>query len=361
MQVQKTIRAAAEAAGAGGGPARQRNGAPEWSPEWYTIVVYEKMHVKKAVLYVGRKTYTFRMPASINVGNIAVIIKRWLAGGKTPACSASIHVKNLIKLLNAYARDIADELEPILRVAEAHAVIEHADGAQPEAGGAPFADAPDAAAPQREDGLKQNIDQREIMAIIKAITKKRSFVLWYGDIYDELRDLIEDDDEFHEIENKLYEDIVEGRIKNVYRFWGPCGDSECDIIVVSPLELDESQLKMLEELSQLYSFKGYDGDEDEREELTLTLHNLIKMWSSSCLKISGPAEAVYMLAKNCNLEIEEEGHLDRWYAGKIFYRIEGIDMRIVKDIGYCNDCVNFARNDSFIEKCRSWHFEDDDE
>jgi hypothetical protein len=190
------------------------------------------------------------------------------------------------------------------------------------------------------------------------VAEKRSFVVWYGDIYDALRDIIEDD-EFHEVENKLYEDVVNGRIKNVYRFWGTCDDSECDVVVVAPFELGEKQLKIIEELAQLYSFKGYDGDEKEREELTQTLHNLIRMWSSGCLKMSGPAEAIYELAKNYGLEIEEEEDLDRWYAGKIYYRVEGLNVRLVKDIGYCNDCVNFSTNNSFIEKCKSWHFEDE--
>jgi hypothetical protein len=207
----------------------------------------------------------------------------------------------------------------------------------------------------------QQIDKRAVIAIARAVEKRRSYVLWYGDIYDELRSLIEDDEEFHRVENRLYEDIVDGRIRNVYRFWGTCDDSECDIIVVSPIVLNENQLKMLRELSRLYSFKRYDGNE-EREELTLVLHNLIKMWSSSCLKISGPAEAVYELAKNYGLEIKEEEYLDRWYAGNIYYTVEGLDdNRIVKTLWYCNDCVDFSTGNSFIEKCKSWRFEDDEE
>jgi hypothetical protein len=205
----------------------------------------------------------------------------------------------------------------------------------------------------------QQIDKRAVIAIIRAIEKRRSFVLWYGDIYDELRSLIEDDDEFHEIENRMYEDIAEGRIENVYRFWGTCDSSECDIIIVSPIELDENQLRMLEELSRLYSFRGYDGDEEEREELTQTIHNLIKMWASGCLKMSGPAEGAYALAKRYGLEIEEEERLDRWYAGKVFYRVQGLDVRIVKRLWYCNYCADFSTNNSFIEKCKSWHFEDE--
>jgi len=207
----------------------------------------------------------------------------------------------------------------------------------------------------------EQIDRRAVVAIARAVAKRRSFVVWYGDIYDELRSLIDDDDEFHEIENKLYEDIVDGKIKNVYRFWGPCDDSECDIIAVSPIELDENQLKMLKELAELYSFKGYDGDRDEREELTLVIHNLIKMWASGCLKLSGPAEAVYELAKNYGLEIKEEERLDRWYAGNIYYAVEGLDRRAIKSLWYCNDCVNFSTNNNFIEKCKSWRFEDDEE
>jgi hypothetical protein len=172
--------------------------------------------------------------------------------------------------------------------------------------------------------------------------------------------MINDDDEFHKIENKLYEDIVEGRIKNVYRFQGPCGDSECDIVVISPIELDENQLKMLSKLTELYRFKGYDGDESEREELTQTLHNLVKMWASGCLRMSSPAEAVYMLARRYGLEIEEEEHLDRWYAGKVLYHIEGLDTRVVKWVDYCNDCIHFSTGNNFIEKCVGWRFEDED-
>jgi hypothetical protein len=123
---QKTKMAAPAAAGAGGGPARQQNRAPEW----YTIVVYEKPRAKKVVLYVERKTYVFSVPADVNIGNIAVIMKRWLAGGKTPAYSASIHVENLAELLRAYAPDVAEHVAPVLRVAE---VVAYADGAQPEA------------------------------------------------------------------------------------------------------------------------------------------------------------------------------------------------------------------------------------
>ena len=207
------------------------------------------------------------------------------------------------------------------------------------------------------------IDKREIMAIARAVVEKRSYVVKYIDIYNALRDIVEDDDEFHELENKLYDDIVEGRIENVYRFGGKCDDSDCDVVIVTPGELSEKQLKIIEELIELYTFRLYDGDEDERSELTRTLHNLIKMWFSDCRYASSPAEAVYELAKKYTLEIEEEDDRDQWYVGKIYYSIEGIDVRIVKSTGYCTNCVDFYVDayEGIVGKCTSWRFEDEDE
>jgi hypothetical protein len=145
----------------------------------------------------------------------------------------------------------------------------------------------------------------------------------------------------------------------VYRFQGPCGDSDCDIIIVSPIELDKEKLKIVEELAQLYRFKGYDGNESEREELTVTLHNLVKMWASGCMHMSSPAEAVYVLAKNYGFEIREDVRLNHYYAGNIYYEIESFNIKLVKWVDYCNDCIHFSSGNNFIEKYVGWRFEDE--
>ena len=212
---------------------------------------------------------------------------------------------------------------------------------------------------QTQNENQNQIDKRAIAAIIRAVYDTRSFVVWYGNIYESLRYMINDDDEFHKIENKLYENIAEMRIRNVYRFQGPCGDSDCDIIIVSPIELDKEKLKIVEELAQLYSFKGYDGNESEREELTVTLHNLVKMWASGCMHMSSPAEAVYVLAKNYGFEIREDVRLNHYYAGNIYYEIESLNIKLVKWVDYCNDCIHFSSGNNFIEKCVGWRFEDE--
>jgi hypothetical protein len=204
------------------------------------------------------------------------------------------------------------------------------------------------------------------LAIARAVADKRSFVVWYGDIYYHLRGIINDDNEFREIEEKLRDDIVNGRIENVYRFWGPCDDSECDVVVVSPYVLDSGKLQIVEELTTLYSFKGYDGYGDEYDDLTNTLHNLIEMWNSDCTHMSDPAEAVYRLAKRYGLKIDEEPHLDeersrsdRWYISDVYYAVEGLDKRIVKGLRYCNDCMDFSTDNRSIDECEHWRFEDE--
>jgi len=108
--------AAREAAGARGGPG---NRTPEVE-EWYTIVVYEKKRVKTVVAYIGRETFTFKVSPHVNVGNIAVIMKKWKVGSAV-AYSARIHAVNLVKLIDAYAYEEARRkislFDPVYRAA----------------------------------------------------------------------------------------------------------------------------------------------------------------------------------------------------------------------------------------------------
>jgi hypothetical protein len=113
MQTQK-LKVAARAAGARGGPG---NRTPA---EWYTIVVYERRRVSTVVLYVGRWTFTFKVPTYRKIRDLAVVVKEWRVGG-TPAYSARIHAKNLVDLINAYAYEEAVRkmslIDPIYRAA----------------------------------------------------------------------------------------------------------------------------------------------------------------------------------------------------------------------------------------------------
>ena len=197
------------------------------------------------------------------------------------------------------------------------------------------------------------IDKRIVMAILRAVSERNSFVVQYRDVYDHLDRLVEDD-EFYKLEDAAYEAISEGLLWGVYKFPGPCGDGDCDIVVVSPEPLSREALYVIEHLAGLYQFKLYDGG---KEEVAKVLHNFVKMQVSGCLEAASPAKAVYELAKAHGLAVREEAQLDDWYVGKVLYKIEGLYKHVVKEVYYCNSCVSFHINDQFVEKCRSWRFE----
>ncbi len=198
------------------------------------------------------------------------------------------------------------------------------------------------------------IDRRIIKAILRAVALSNSFVVRYRDVYDQLDGLVEDD-EFYELENKMYEAISEGLLRGVYKFPGPCEDSDCDVVVVSPEPLSQDALKVLEYIASLHQFYPYDGS-STREEVDKVIHNFVKMQTSGCLEVASPAKAVYELAKAHGLAVQEEAHLNEWHVGKVAYKIEGLDRPVVKEIYYCNRCLSFPDNEQFIEKCRSWYF-----
>jgi hypothetical protein len=198
------------------------------------------------------------------------------------------------------------------------------------------------------------VDRREVLAIIRAVERNRSLVLWYEDVVRELHNVAEGD--FDELNNKLYKDIMEGRIKNVYGFIGPCSVATCDVVVVAPEALSKRQLNMIEELAKLYRFKGYDGN-DEYVEAARTIHNVVKMWASRCHRMSDPAEAVYVLATSYGLVVGEEPRLNKWGVGKVYYKIVGLDAYVVKKVFRCSGCVDILMTRNYVGECTSWHFE----
>ncbi len=199
------------------------------------------------------------------------------------------------------------------------------------------------------------IDRRIITAILRAVAERNSFAVRYRDIYDQLDRLVQDDDEFYELENKTYEAISEGLLRGIYKFPGPCEDSDCDVIVVAPEPLSEEAVKVLEYIASLYQFYPYDGS-GGREEVDRVIHNFVKMQASSCLEVASPAKAAYVLANTYGLAVREKAQLDEWYVGRVIYEIEGLDRLVVKEIYYCNRCLSFPDDEQFIEKCRSWRF-----
>ena len=84
----------------------------------FTAVVYEKKRVRTVVLYVGRETFVFKMPASREVRG--AVRKRWRVGG-ADAYSVRIRAADVAELIDAYAHEDAVRkislLDPVYRAA----------------------------------------------------------------------------------------------------------------------------------------------------------------------------------------------------------------------------------------------------
>jgi len=113
MTAQKIQVAAERAARARGGPG---NRTPV--KEWYTVVVYERRRIKTLVVYIGRETFVFKVPADRAVkGTVA---KQWKVGN-TMAYSVVVRAADLAELIHAYAYEESARkislLDPVFRVA----------------------------------------------------------------------------------------------------------------------------------------------------------------------------------------------------------------------------------------------------
>jgi len=123
-------------------------------------------------------------------------------------------------------------------------------------------------------------------AVIRAVYRYSSLVLKYSWIEKELRALVADEDEYHRLEEEMYEIISDGRIKNVRIIFRHVDIGE-SVAAVAPCTLTEEQWRELEDLADLYDYAGYEDPtaykydgavKYDRPSLDIVLHNLIRAW-----------------------------------------------------------------------------------
>ncbi len=141
------------------------------------------------------------------------------------------------------------------------------------------------------------VDKRILEAIIRAVYNYDSLVLKYSWIEDELRALVNSDEEYKALEEEMYEAVANGEVKNVriiYRHIDSIGDS---VVAVAPCTLTKEQWEGLEDLADLYDYAGYEDPcafkcdfvvKPDRPSLDFVLHNLIRAW---CVMLYGDSNA----------------------------------------------------------------------
>jgi len=137
-------------------------------------------------------------------------------------------------------------------------------------------------------------------ALLNAMKRARSCVLRYEYIYKEIYALIEDEDETWRVENAIYA-ILDGlKIDDIvaYKIYVDEDESIYDVFVVVFNELSNERIKMLEEIATLFATRFYYKFHNkekvfydatpigahERDEVYVTLHNLVCMWTYCCLE-----------------------------------------------------------------------------
>jgi hypothetical protein len=150
--------------------------------------------------------------------------------------------------------------------------------------------------PPAELELVQKYQNEIRETIINAVKSVRSCVLFYRDIYYELEDMFEDREMFKKVEGALRATIDGLKLGDItlYRIYAEPDESFNGVIVVTfGRELSEEQLRVLREVASLFGTDFYDayseGEEQffeamplyfsHREEVYVTLHNLVKKWT----------------------------------------------------------------------------------
>jgi len=142
------------------------------------------------------------------------------------------------------------------------------------------------------------MDERITETIIRAMLRRMSYVIRYGDIEDELRKLVTSKDEFeklrHELDNNINPITARGKYDTcyIYRIYEDEESRMNDVIVVVPFCLsDEFEKPTLEELGRLYRDKGL------RKALDSIINELIKAWARDVDAPVDVIDAVSLLRK----------------------------------------------------------------
>jgi len=133
-------------------------------------------------------------------------------------------------------------------------------------------------------------------AVVNAVRATRSCILFYKDIYHELRGVFSDEDAFREVEGALWASLDGLRLGDVvlHKIYADPDDSGNDVVVVAfGRELTKEQLRVLEEVATLFGTDFYDRYSEaegafydamplfhsHREEVYVVLHNLMRLWT----------------------------------------------------------------------------------
>jgi len=158
------------------------------------------------------------------------------------------------------------------------------------------------------------IDRRAILSVIHAMlyTEKPTLITQYKVVKSSLAMMLVDDyDEYKEVEEELYNALVNRRLKYVYLIYKDDDYNVFDLILISPIELNNEQLAIISKEASLYGsiLQGSYLRLAEHAELYRTLERTISALVAKWAGKDGVADAVLdaatALAREYNLDAKD--------------------------------------------------------
>jgi hypothetical protein len=177
------------------------------------------------------------------------------------------------------------------------------------------------------------IDRRAILSVIHAMlyAKEPMLITQYKIVKSSLAMMLVDDyDEYKEVEEELYNALVNRRLKYVYLIYKDDDYNDFDLILISPIELNNEQLTIISEKVSLYGSILQDSYHRlaEHAELYLTLEHtisdLVTKWAGKSSIADAVLDAVTTLAREYGLDEKYVRHVYDLFCLK--YRVcKGVD------------------------------------
>jgi len=155
------------------------------------------------------------------------------------------------------------------------------------------------------------IDKRAILSVIHAMayTKEPTLITQYKLVKSYLAIMLVDDyDEYKKVEEDLYNALVNRRLKYVYLIYKDDDYNDFDLILISPIELNNEQLATISEKASLYGSILQDSYHRLAEHAELyhtlerTISDLVTKWAGKSSIAGAVVDAVFALANEYSLD-----------------------------------------------------------
>jgi len=165
-----------------------------------------------------------------------------------------------------------------------------------------------------EEVQARQVDKRAITAVMHAIlyTKEPTLITQYSVVKSTLALMLVDDyDEYKKVDEELHNALVNRMLKHVYLIYKDDDYNVFDLILISPIELNNEQLAVISKEASLYGSILQDSYLRLAEHVELyrtlerTISGLVAKWAGKSSVVDAALGAATALAKEYDLDAKD--------------------------------------------------------